>query len=252
LTSRQSAIVSELNRNGIAITTVESCGNELFHFDELADSVSAILKERHEELAALKTRANDASIGEKTFNVELLGSPIRFDADSVYARFALQAFMRGIAEAYFRMRVELRYYNVWNTFATSSEARESQLWHFDREDNYILKAFLYLDDVDEGSGPFTYAPGTHRKGRLWNQQPEFFFEKNVRRSRDREMAKIVPDSDWICGTGKKGTLIFADTRGFHKGGEARTRDRLMYTCMYTSPASQAKKLFTYSAADPVR
>jgi hypothetical protein len=44
------------------------------------------------------------------------------------------------------------------------------------------------------------------------------------------------------GTGDAGTIIFADTRGFHKGGEARTRDRLMYTCMYTSQASDSRRL----------
>jgi hypothetical protein len=48
----------------------------------------------------------------------------------------------------------------------------------------------------------------------------------------------------VC-TGKKGTIIFADTRGFHKGGEARTRDRLMYNAMYTSPASESRSLIRF-------
>lgn len=243
LTDEQRRILTQLDKNGIAVTSVEQCNGELLHFDELASSVDEMLAARKEELASLRRNANDSAIGAKTFNVELLGSPIPLDRSSVYARFALQDFMFEIANAYFGMRVELRYYNVWNTFATSSEARESQLWHFDREDNYILKAFLYLDDVDDGAGPFTYAPATHRKGRLWNRQPEFFLEDdNVRRSKDQQMSKVVPEHEWVRATGKRGTLIFADTRGFHKGGEARSKDRLMYTCMYTSPASQSRRL----------
>jgi hypothetical protein len=140
------------------------------------------------------------------------------------------------------MRAKLRYYNVWYTAASSVEARESQLWHFDREDNYILKVFLYLDDVDEGAGPFTYAPGTHRKGKHWGISPEFHLEGGVRRTTDDQMKKVYPEEKWIRAVGKKGTIVFADTRGYHKGGEARTKDRLMFTCMYTSPASESRQL----------
>jgi hypothetical protein len=143
------------------------------------------------------------------------------------------------------MHAKLRYYNVWKTFASTEQARESQLWHFDREDNYILKIFLYLDDVDEGAGPFTYAPGTHKKGKYRAIEPEYFLEGSVRRTTDDQMNAVFAEDRWIRALGKKGTIIFADTRGFHKGGEARTKDRLMYTCMYTSPASQSKNLIKF-------
>ena len=245
-------VINRLNRDGIAITSVNELGT-LGHFEELAGCVDRLMGERHEELDRLKKQAgNSGPIGEKTFNVELLGSPLEFDPSCIYARFALQESILSIANAYFGMRAELRYYNVWNTFATSGEARESQLWHFDREDNYILKIFLYLDTVDDGAGPFTYAPGTHRKGPRWNQNPEYFLENNVRRSTDEQMSKVVPQSEWIRALGQKGTLVFADTRGFHKGGEARDKDRLMYTCMFTSPASQSKRLLTYSRSNSTK
>lgn len=202
---------------------------------------------RRDEIEELKLQANDTqSVGNKTFNVELLGSCVNFEPNAVFARFALQDTLLNIANEYFRMLVKLRYYNVWYTFATDSKARESQLWHFDREDNYILKVFLYLNDVDEGAGPFTYAPKTHSKGTLSGREPEYFLEQNVRRTNDEQMAAVVPQKDWIKATGKKGTIVFADTRGYHKGGEARTSDRLMYTCMYTSPASESKRLLQFS------
>ena len=246
LSDRERSVIDQLNRNGIATASVEEFPGRN-NFEELTSCVQRMLSDREQELSKLREEAQrPGSIGDKTFNVELLGSPLQFDATSIYARFALQDYIRNIANAYFGMSAELRYYNVWNTFATTGEARESQLWHFDREDNYILKVFLYLDAVDEGTGPFTYAPGTHRKGSRWNQNPEFFFENNVRRSTDQQMSKVVPQSEWVRAIGAKGTLVFADTRGFHKGGEARDKDRLMYTCMYTSPASQSKRLLMYS------
>lgn len=242
----QRAVVEQLSRDGIAITSVEEASGKLCDFEELNSCVKRLMEDRNDELNALRRRANDGnSIGEKTFNVELLGSPLQFDPASIYARFALQDYVRDIANAYLGMCAELRYYNVWNTFPASSEARESQLWHYDREDNFILKMFLYLDDVDLGAGPFTYAPGTHRKGKYRFLQPEFIMEGNVRRTTDEQMDQVYPREEWRVGTGKKGTIIFADTRGFHKGGEARTKDRLMFTCMYTSRASQSKDLIHF-------
>ncbi len=239
-------VVENLNRDGIAVTSIDELLADKKPFAELESAVESMLASRRDELAEIKLKAGDASaIGEKTFNVELLGSEVEFDAESVFARFALQETFLNIANAYFGMLVKLRYYNVWQTFATVGAARESQLWHFDREDNYILKLFLYLKDVDEGAGPFTYAPKTHRKGGLWGKQPEFSLEQNVMRSNDEQMSAVVPKENWVKGTGKKGTIIFADTRGFHKGGEARTDDRLMFTAMFTSPASDSKRLLHF-------
>lgn len=240
-------VIENLNRDGIAITSVSELLGTDKSFAELESEVQKMLEERGDEIEKLKIHANDAdSVGDKTFNVELLGSQVNFEPDAVFARFALQDALLNLANNYFQMIVKLRYYNVWYTFATNSAARESQLWHYDREDNYILKVFLYLNDVDEGAGPFTYAPQTHPKGVLRGREPEYFLEKNVRRTTDEQMSAVVPKENWIKATGKKGTIVFADTRGYHKGGEARTSDRLMYTCMFTSPASESKRLLQFS------
>ena len=74
-----------------------------------------------------------------------------------FTRLAVKSPLLQIANAYLGMYTRLRYYNIWHTFATRSKPRESQLWHRDREDLYILKVFIYLRDVDLGAGPFTYA-----------------------------------------------------------------------------------------------
>lgn len=246
LSQTEKNIIKSLNKDGIAISTIDELLSEKVLFQELDSATNNILEKRKEEIAQLKLRANDENtIGDKTFNLELLGSELTFDADNIFAKFALDNALLNIANSYFQMYAKLRYYNVWKTFASHGSPRESQLWHFDREDRYILKLFLYLSDVDEGAGPFTYAPGTHKKGRLNDLEPEFFIEGGVQRTTDEQMNKVLPKEKWVRGTGKKGTIIFADTRGFHKGGEARTNDRLMFTCMFTSSASGSKKLIKY-------
>src|SRR5262249_14806351 len=102
--------------------------------------------------------------------------------------------------------------------------------------------FVYFSEVDEGAGPVTYAPGTHMKGKI-KRHPTSFLENGVRRVRDDQMAEIVPENQWVKVIGAKGTIVFADTPGYHKGGLARTKDRVMYTCLFTSPTSQAEELF---------
>jgi len=238
----EKSIIERLNSDGIAVTSIQELFGEDSEFQALETATKVLLENRKQEIDNLKTMASDPAVGDKTFNLEMLGSELTFDPENIFARFALHHRLLNIANAYFQMYARLRYYNVWKTFASQGSARESQLWHFDREDNYILKIFLYLDDVDEGAGPFTYAPATHRKGRFSSIEPEFFMEGGVRRTTDEQMSTVFPRENWKKGTGKKGTLIFADTRGFHKGGEARTKDRLMFTSMYTSRASESREL----------
>src|SRR5262249_46173243 len=135
-------------------------------FEELRQTVR-----REEDLrrAEVERTERDAdardTIGQKTFLLELLGRVPSFDAQSVFARFALQKTFLRIAGSYFGMYTVLRTYNVWHNFPMQGEARESQLWHRDREDFQILKVFVYLEDVEEGSGPLSYVPGSHRLGR---------------------------------------------------------------------------------------
>ncbi len=249
LGSAENAVLNKLDSDGIAVTSIDELFSDNSEFLELSSETSRLLESRKEEITTLKSSANnEQAVGSKTFNLEVFGSELTIKEPDVFVRFALNNSFLTIANAYFGMIARLRYYNVWQTFASQGTARESQLWHFDREDRYILKMFLYLEDVDEGSGPFTYAPGTHKKGRDHGIKPEFFLEGGVKRTTDEQMSTVFPEKKWVTGTGKKGTLIFADTRGYHKGGEARTKDRLTYTCMFTSPASESRNLLNISAS----
>lgn len=242
---RDAEILKDLNMHGVAVVPFESLDTEV-NFSDLERAVNNLVEGEMPAILDIKESARtDHSIGRKTFNLEMFGSEVTFDPNSIFSRLALSKSFLTIADCYFRMQTRLRYYNVWYTSASASAARESQLWHFDREDRLILKIFVYLSDVDHGAGPFTYAPGTHKKGRFSSMSPAFFDEDGVRRTTDEQMSNSYPQENWRVCTGKKGTVILADTRGFHKGGEARISDRLMFTCMFTSPASESRKLLRY-------
>ena len=233
-------VLRDLNRHGVAVSSVESLLGPDSCYRELCGRVTSLQESLKTEIAGAASGADDSkAIGKKTFILEYLGRNPSFDPNDVYARFALGKNVLGIANAYLGMWSRLRYYNVWHTFPTRVEARESQLWHRDREDYLVLKVFLYLSDVDEGAGPFRYARGSHPKGEL--VQAACTLEGGVERSTDSQISKAVSPSRWFTGTGPKGTIIFADTRGYHCGGLARERSRLMYTAMFTSPASESEE-----------
>lgn len=241
-------VLTQLNRDGIAITSAAALLGAAPDYDELKAAVTSLEQAQRREIEQLRARAsNSDAIGEKTFVFPLLGEYPVLDPKSVYARFALQPTVLQIANSYFGMYTRLRYYNIWHTLTTTSAPRESQLWHQDREDHLILKMFVYFSNVGPSDGPFTYAPGTHRKGHL-RRAPAYTLEGNVKRSTDEQMAAVLSPEQWVTGTGAPGTIIFADTRGYHKGGLARDNDRIMYVCMFTSQASQSKEFMQRKGA----
>jgi hypothetical protein len=238
-------VLADLNRDGVATTSVDQLLGERGCFDELSKAFAVLSRSQAESLAIARATANSQGFNKKGFIHEYLGHRPILDDHDVFARFALNPFILRIANAYLGMYARLRYFNIWHTFSTAIPARQSQLWHRDREDHYIVKVFLYLSDVDRGAGPFTYAPGTHGKGRVF-RTPVCFDEGGVKRSSDESMAEVVPREHWIECVGPRGTMVFADTHGYHKGGLARDKDRVMYTCMFTSPASESEEFLRRS------
>jgi hypothetical protein len=243
ISAEAARVLQELRRNGVALSSVDNLLGADSNFRELKEEVGKLEANGESDLDRARAAATEESrIGKKSFNVELLGEYPLLEPGHVFARFALEGDLLRIANSYFGMYTRLRYYNVWHTFASAGDARESQLWHRDREDFKILKVFVYLSDVDEDAGPLTYVKGSQLSRGL-KRNPEYFVEGGVKRSSDAQMSAAAPPDRWLKATGPNGTIVFADTSGYHKGGLAREHDRLMYVCMFTSPSSQSKELF---------
>ena len=99
----------------------------------------------------------------------------------------------------------------------------------------ILKVFVCLEDVSETTGPFSYAPGTQLGGDIDKIPASYQEPDGTHRTTDEMMNEVVPREQWIRATGKRGSVIFADTHGYHKGGHVREGVRLLFTTMYVSP-----------------
>ncbi len=190
-------------------------------------------------------RSAQAVAERKDFLIRLL--PAKLPADSVYLRYALQDDFLDAATAYLRLPPQLRAVHLWLNFPTPGDPASTQLWHRDSDDMVNLKVFTYLSDVDEASGPFAFAPGTHPFGPYGAVEPEAV---QPGRSADGAMAKIVGRASWAICVGGVGTTVFADTCGLHKGVKPKDKPRLMLMCQYTSPAAWSGRDLTIEGGVP--
>jgi hypothetical protein len=103
----------------------------------------------------------------------------------------------------------------------------TRLWHTDGEDRRMLKAIIYLNDVDENGGPFEYIPQ--------NLTPSYRSFKHLYcKILDEDMKKVVPACHWKQCTGAAGTVILVDTaRLFHHGRVPEKERAALFFC-YTS------------------
>jgi hypothetical protein len=164
---------------------------------------------------------------------------VRFDLDHEWFRACVSPAMLDVANAYLRMRSKLSYVDLWYTVPQSAEAERvaSQLWHYDFDDKHLLKAFLYLGDVDASTGPFEYVAGSQPGGgyhdvRRWKPM-------GYGRVPEDDVKRSVPEDAIRTFTAPRGTVIFCNTSGLHRGGFATGGPRVLATATYCSPASLA-------------
>src|SRR5205814_8752864 len=100
----------------------------------------------------------------------------------------------------------------------------------------LLKAFLYLTDVDAEAGPFEYVPRSAPGSELDHLWPWRPLGENYPPEEELD-AKV--EGRAVKFTAPRGTLIFCNTSGFHRGGFAVGKPRVLATVTYSSPASLA-------------
>ena len=120
--------------------------------------------------------------------------------------------------------------NMWWSIANKNKPslEAAQLYHFDLDATKWLKIFIYLTDVDINSGPHCYVEGTHK---YHNQSRDLLSRGYVRIEDDDILERYSIDK---CKNiiGSRGTIIFGDTRAFHKGLKPYDRDRLVLELTY--------------------
>ena len=228
----QERVVKELHETGIATA----------HLDELFPGENK-LAALHVYTAELRRNA-EAKTG-KTF-LEYLWDVIPvLDFENSFVKISLDEKIIDIVNSYMEMFSRFYYLtlNVTKPVKEGEKAFASQRWHRDPEDKRMLKLFIYLNDVDEESGPFIYIPYSKyglKWGHVFPQRPPRGFYPP-----EGAVEKIIPPDAIKYNTGRAGTVIFCDTTGLHKGGYALEKERVMFTAGYRSPVSAWYTDFKY-------
>ncbi len=227
LDATQERIVAQLRADGYATVPLAELVPDTSVWDNLesdadrfvAETAAGLEREREGGEATLRRRPGKEFL-------------VRKDP---WLRLGVEPRLLDIANTYLGMWSKLEYVDVWYTPpAGEEERRSSQRWHRDFNDRHLLKAFLYLVDVDEQTGPFEYVPRSAPGGeldKLWPWRP---LGENY--PPEDELAERI-DGRAVSFTAPKGTLIFCNTSGFHRGGFASGKPRVLATFTWDSPAS---------------
>lgn len=232
----QSGIVDDVRRQGFALRAF----TDLFPADEweaVESQGRRFVAETEADLAAggehVRVRAG------KEFVVRLHSYGVELGLDDPWFRLCASRRMLDIANTYVGMWSKLEYVDEWYSVPQPAEATRisSQRWHRDFNDKHLLKAFLYLVDVDEPMGPFQYVAGSQPGGPYADAWPWKPLGENY--PSEEELEQRVPSDAVQVFTGPKASLIFCNTCGFHRGGFSTTDPRVLATVTYSSPASLA-------------
>ena len=147
-----------------------------------------------------------------------------------------------IINTYFKLFGKLVYLELNETDLErkSSNSEFSQNWHRDPGIRKIIKVFIYFNDVDKNSGPFTYIKQSHNSGKWGKIFKQRKFGVNGCYPNPEEISNVIPNKYFLECTGKKGTIIFADTTGLHRGANQFKKKRVMSTSVFYPPADLKK------------
>jgi hypothetical protein len=251
----QQRVLGELRETGISIVSFD----ELFADDEL-------WAELHEDMAAFVERAEarlaaGKAGGKKKFLIrryergksKLPVEPAILPSDGPWLRYAAGDTLLGIVNAYRGRMIKLVDFDQWYTLPVGEdgEREDSQQWHRDPEDQHVVKVFLYFSDVDEEAGPFEYIPSSAAGGKYGDLWP--WGKGSPRYPPTDELERAIPSTARIGATGPVGTLVVCDTSGFHRGGYARSKPRILSTHTYVNrkitPDKPERRKFTVDWRD---
>jgi hypothetical protein len=240
LDGAQQGVVDCLRRDGIAAVPF----GDLFDvalWDELEADLAPFVRETE---SAVRDRGDRPAEKKKNdylvqrFYSKRQKELHRFSLGDPWLRLYASTAMLDIVNSYRGEWTKLSMIDNWFTvpYPRADERIASQQWHRDPEEEHVVKVFLYFSDVDDEAGPFEYIAGSPPGGRHGDLWP---WGEAARYPPEDELLAATPPVDRLTLTGPAGTMIVADTSGFHRGGFARTKPRILSISRYMSVSAKA-------------
>ncbi len=248
-------INNNINNNGIDIHNPENIfnSNEL----ETLDEIIRLSNKKIEEFQNIKNR-NDFDKFSQYLKDKGIYKPFRFDLGG-YQKFkerkidsnnftkinyemlkiGLKEEFLYLASLYLGIYPFLGRFYAWYDFPTNENETSTQCWHRDTDDKKFFKIFIYLNEVNNGNGPFCYIKKTHQSNK--NVEAKKHFKKTNHSTfnilEDNDVKNLYLEQDIMECNGSLGTTIFADTSGYHRGKKLKNDKRIMLVFEYFSQST---------------
>jgi len=190
---------------------------------ELCKKVEDIFKEQSESV-----KIYENGIDRRIFGIERYDSS--FDSFLNNNEFnCLEHAIQGYSS-----KVKLVMANILSSQSGSKNLGSGGGWHRDSPFRNQFKVFVFLTNVTEGNGPLTFIKGSHKADSIRRFCNELGIKKNRYRFTDAEIdeASIKLGYKPTYVTCKPGTLVFANTRGLHRGTPIQSGNRVALTNYY--------------------
>ncbi len=237
----QAQIVEGLRRQGLASMPFDELVDDPGCWPELAETVAAFVGSAPTTDRIQAYQQDFRQAGWKEYLVRRFPPGSTVACSHPLVRFGVSRWLLEIANAYLDLWSKLLYFDIWYTIPLNVQREKvaSQRWHRDPDDERILKVFLYFSDVDESAGPLEYIRGSNAAGKYYGH----FRRRGQHYPSESELERLVSPSDRAVCTGPRGTFVFCDTRGFHRGGYATEHPRILAKWVFVSPASISPRAY---------
>ncbi|PHJ60483.1 phytanoyl-CoA dioxygenase (PhyH) [Nostoc linckia z18] len=229
LTAGDRQILKALKKDGVYVTTLADLG---------LNSSSEFLKAAYEQLSQMAD-PNNAHLEEKLPQIyTVTGIPEIFNWGN-------DTRLLNIIENYIGLPIAFHGVHLRKDFPSKHQFG-TLLWHSDAEDRRIIKIFIYLNDVEQKTGPFEYIPRSLTPIFSWKYIQLYYklFKSNYMGIDDEDVKPIIPKSAWKSCTGAAGTVIIVDTKNALHHGTVRTEERSTLFFCYTANPPERPELCT--------
>lgn len=229
----QRETVERLRTEGLCVVPFTKLFSEEL-WQELADDAAGFTREMESQVS---DGSDPEAIGSEKKPFGRRSAREALTLDGPWLRLGASSRMLDIVNSYLRLWAKLTYGDQWYSPPRGSEADRvgSMRWHRDFNDKHLVKVFIYLCDVDEGTGPLEYVPGSARQGPYVDEWPWRPLSEHY--PSQEELGDRIPESAMRTLTGPTGSIIFCNTSGFHRGGYVTEKPRDMWVFHYVSPAA---------------
>ena len=162
----------------------------------------------------------------------------KFDTFDSFPKIFYSEKILQIAQQHYNIAAKVRNVTLWINPPISktnqANSKGSQMWHRDQEDISILKCFIYFKDLDKDSGALQYIPysSTSSNGKYSHIHP---FPQLSGYPGERIINQRIKRDDMITAVAERGSLVFIDTNGFHRGGLIKSYTRNIGIATYLRP-----------------